>query len=118
MTTLADFIKQARELAERATPGPWTKEGKTPCGIDSETTSKESSWVVAPDDDYQTPTLNDAAFIAEARTLVPRLLDALELLREQRDSWARDTDEELYVIERQLKNVDDAAVLAILQGDK
>ena len=69
-----DLIKQARELCEKATPGPWYNFG---------------DWMIHTEPDIEhngihnektigTVRANNAAFIAASRTLVPQLRDALE----------------------------------------
>lgn len=86
--------QRLRELADRATPGPWRELERCPnaepdraCGVTSEQlhrSGRDRVCVFASDayDECSHPVSRaDAAFVAAARTAVPELLDELERLR-------------------------------------
>jgi len=73
---MKDLITEARELCERATPGPWrTKDRGAYIEIhDNNTWAKALSPFAHVEGDES----DNAAFIARSRTLIPELCDALE----------------------------------------
>ena len=75
---MTDLITEARELCEKATPGPWEVVGKDAWRIEGFPQVEMNT----PDGKYF-PVHNDtdAAFIARSRTLIPALCDALEKYR-------------------------------------
>jgi len=83
--TPTDLIKRARELAEKATPGPWDNR----CREFSNSERPRHVWaeygwiasIYSPLDS----SVPDAEFIAESRTLVPALADALEKALEEKE---------------------------------
>jgi hypothetical protein len=80
-----DAIKRLRELAERATPGPWELDGK---GLWAHPKGAGWACVVVPNYEYETGVTlkyedRDADYIAAASPdVVTALLDELERLRE------------------------------------
>lgn len=72
-----ELITKARELCEKATPGPWEfcESGNT---VKSHMVITRSPWKCITGG--ISPKTNNAAFIAASRTLVPRLCDALETM--------------------------------------
>ena len=77
-----DEIKAARALCDAATPGPW-KHVRGPAARDVLYDANGRELLFTSNEYYARADLeeNDAAFIAVARTLVPRLLDEVERLR-------------------------------------
>ena len=82
-----DLIAEARELAERATRGPWTSpfnearmaDPNDHCNsINRKDADEEIIGVFQYDEGYLAINEQNAAFIARSRTLVPELCDALE----------------------------------------
>lgn len=71
-------LRQIRERAEKATPGPWTNDG---CDI-SDPIGRRICFI--RDDD-------DADFMAHTREDIPALLAEVERLRERLADMARDT---------------------------
>jgi len=73
----SDEILKARELCERATPGPWAglRFVFTTRTTTDATIAENAATGHGPSDRQG---LRDAAFIAASRTLVPRLLDAID----------------------------------------
>lgn len=71
-----ELIQQARELCEKATPGPWEVKVKG--------NTVESHQVMSPGNgpicSAISPKTKNAQFIATSRTLVPQLCDALEAM--------------------------------------
>ena len=82
MTITDDEIKAARALCDAATPGPW-KHVRGPAARDVLYDANGRELLFTSNEYYARADLeeNDAAFIAAARTLVPRLLDEVERLR-------------------------------------
>jgi hypothetical protein len=70
-------IQAARALVQAATPGPW----KAPSGVESEGWRIHGALYAESDSGPA-----DGEFIAAARTLVPRLLDALDEARERAEA--------------------------------
>lgn len=72
-----ELIKQARELCDAATPGPWIvyESGNT---VKSHMVITRSPWKCVTGG--ISPKTHNAAFIAASRTLVPQLCDALEAM--------------------------------------
>lgn len=62
-----DIIREARELCERATPGPWDHK------ITAVYKGQTAVRICGDFDDFDA----DARFIARSRTLIPELLDLL-----------------------------------------
>lgn len=73
---LTDKIAELRELAERATPGPWDNR----CNSFSNSAKPRFIWTGHGfnAEVFGASFMEDAEFIAASRTLVPALLDALE----------------------------------------
>lgn len=67
-------LREIRERAEKATPGPWDNH-IGPRFVHSRATGLKSSWICQPQNE------GDVPFIAHARTDVPALLDEVERLR-------------------------------------
>lgn len=65
---MTDLITEARELCEKATPGPWM-------GLRA---AYEDCLLIKCDKDEYLMSQHDVAFIARSRTLIPELCDALE----------------------------------------
>lgn len=63
-----NIITEARELCEKATPGPWM-------GLRA---AYEDCLLIKCDKDEYLMSQHDVAFIARSRTLIPELCDALE----------------------------------------
>lgn len=90
----AEERAEARRLADAATPGPWRADVSTP-GLPHELhydvtahdhlTPKGSGMRVSILS-YSHMPQRDHAFIAASRTLVPKLLDALEAAERERDT--------------------------------
>ena len=78
---MTNLITEARELCEKATPGPWReKDNSNGIGIyDNHTWGKGLSpfATVEPDEFY------NAAFIIRSRIILPELCDALERAEER-----------------------------------
>lgn len=73
---MSDLLKEARELCEAATPGPWI------CGVtDGVVTDDPRNYLICTH-----CTDDDKKFIARARTLVPELV---ELCEEQQQAYYR-----------------------------
>lgn len=91
----SDEIKRLRELANAATPGPWTHEQTlTPSGeVHCDIVRTPGAATLAFDgyggdaDFYE----HDAAFIAAARTALPALLDRCEAAEAEVERWQRET---------------------------
>lgn len=64
---MTDLITEARELCERATPGPWDHK------ITAVYKGQTAVRICGDFDDFDA----DARFIARSRTLIPELLDLL-----------------------------------------
>lgn len=71
-----ELIKQARELCEKAMPGPWKIGRESPSGAQNVGTI---NGVLTA----QTTSKDNAAFIATSRTIVPQLCDALEAAQKE-----------------------------------
>lgn len=84
MTITDDEIKSARALCDAATPGPW-KHVRGPAARDVLYDANGRELLFTSNEYYARADLeeNDAAFIAAARTLVPRLLDEVEQARRE-----------------------------------
>ena len=67
---MTDLITEARELCEKATPGPWEATFGMDCRAFIKTPNEDS--------DFKLYNHADAAFIARSRTLIPELVEALE----------------------------------------
>ncbi len=87
---LSAELAKVREMVGKATPGPWsrTKPGSDPEGWPN---GVAVAFVARGQGVYANPPggsypASDQDFIAASRSLVPRLLDVIDLLREQRDS--------------------------------
>lgn len=90
--TPAPDVAALRALADAATPGPWEAlpDDFLPerCGgiVAGERQPDQENWerpsIVVTDSGYYPPRMNDAAFIAAARTALPQLLDRVEALEE------------------------------------
>ena len=77
-----DMAKRAKELAEKATPGPWDEsddDGNETCGVCSE----EGYHSTGPWDVSEDEAIADTVFIAASRTTVPALADAVIALDEE-----------------------------------
>lgn len=83
---MKDLIAEARELCEKATPGPWEWTASNDFG--SELEAENLKGVIGLEDDYpgypecgehliMNLSKADAAFIARSRTLIPELCDTL-----------------------------------------
>lgn len=88
--TIRAFLEQAQQRADAATEGPWTCDYPVP--------SYEVHSMEGPVSEMTTETSSerdcDAAFIADARTTVPKLVRALRYLIEHLDGEPIDTNEE------------------------
>ena len=90
-------IEEIRERAEAATEEPWVKWVSGP-EVFSGVTKNEPGSISHEEqicrlDDFMRDASqvdDDARFIAHARTDIPRLLDEVERLREERDRYRRD----------------------------
>lgn len=89
MTPTEKLIAEARELDRRATPGPWVQSGGgydvcakgVPAASDPDSRLCVARCMEGSSREYYTAyqtACNDAAFIAQSRTLIPALCDALE----------------------------------------
>src|SRR5574344_1481788 len=85
-----ELIKQARELCDAATPGPWIvyESGNT---VKSHMVITRSPWKCVTGG--ISPKTHNAAFIAASRILIPQLCDALEAetTRAEKSEAERDT---------------------------
>lgn len=96
---MSDFIERVRALDKAATRGPWRSEDDEYEGpAVSQTPLLPGSWVTALI--CETGGLNDAEFIAAARTMLPAAVEALAAVRAlhrksetwtRRPRWARET---------------------------
>lgn len=82
------LVREARALAKRATPGPWSVEDATrgrdvAWYIGDEGGDGPSVYVCAPAGAEGADVTDDAELIARARTLVVELADALEVERDE-----------------------------------
>ena len=74
-----DDLKAARKICEKVTPGPWDEVDDGICaGRDSQ------SLIIAWPHDVES---HDSQFIAAARTLLPKALDALEEASREIARW-------------------------------
>lgn len=84
---IPEELKRAREICDAATPGPWKHENMDDWG------QPVYNWVspiMKAPEDYNTKAFSDMRFIAAARTLLPKALDALEqCCRESNDAYER-----------------------------
>jgi hypothetical protein len=97
-----ELIQQARELCEKATPGPWEWICDDPAFLTLGKSGAEQEYHVLSAwkcESCQKTGLNclwpekyDAAFIARSRTLIPELCDALDKAEEQIESIHRSLD--------------------------
>ena len=101
MNEIDTFIAELRIICDKAHPGPWTASGNVPFNVDlckpRPSLSKH---------DANRPTywhVDDAMFVLNARVMLPRLLDALELARAQRNQQARSVT---YLFTEDLANLD------------
>lgn len=85
----AEWIAQRRELLDAATEGPWEAATGALVGDDEDeathiwhrTYSADRAWMTVGkvlDNDLDQTTIEDAEWIADARTSLPRALDALD----------------------------------------
>jgi hypothetical protein len=91
--------KRLREMAEAATPGPWTQvdsprlRGAIDAEIDGHKREVASASGQAPQFDLRADAATiqhaNAEFIAAARTAIPALLDALDAAERERDAKQR-----------------------------
>ena len=85
--------QKLRELCSNATPGPWSFVRHT-CGLNGEHDARDDWTVYGADGDSvctegSAPALADPEFIASANPVtITALLDELQNLRNDRDSWA------------------------------
>jgi hypothetical protein len=81
-----DQLAAIRERTEKATPGPWWVEGTSSLEVVTlaEDLTPGASFGPTHPSVTHDPTVDDAAFIAAARTDIPRLLDEVERLRTAR----------------------------------
>lgn len=93
MTPLHAKLKELRDTCERATPGPWTHDWGN---WDVEGPNRENICDVSATYRYCEPDKSfhskcdphaDAEFIAQARTMLPRLIEALEKAIEQTNHY-------------------------------
>jgi hypothetical protein len=70
MTALTDYLAEIKARADAATGGPWHEEAGNVCGADAR--------LVATGSRIYPVAVDDANFIAAARTDVPKLVAALE----------------------------------------
>ena len=80
MTDHAELVREARERAEKATPGPWEVQPKGEIGD-----SGMTAWMVTAGEDnaaafFTVEGFDDIDFIAHARADIPALCDAVEEL--------------------------------------
>jgi len=84
--TDAEF-KRAREICEKATPGPWVSWKKRHNhGIDTKfpgNTGREGDYDLVFQDDHCSYESNDMEFISESRTLLPKALSEIERLNDR-----------------------------------
>jgi len=75
-------LQRARELCDTATRGPWYCRGAS---HDDFAPRSRVSWVASENDNVAIVPVgiktHDAKFIAESRTLIPKLLDEIDRLR-------------------------------------
>jgi hypothetical protein len=81
---------EIRALCERATPGPWVvgehaSQVVAPCPCCGPIATCDMYGPESGDREYDARMHYNSEFIAAARTLVPRLLDALEAAERERD---------------------------------
>lgn len=101
---------QLRALANAATPGPWAADVPAQAGPDD-------SLAVYPVADggavaYVQPLWADADFIAAARTALPQLLDQLDQVEAELDSWmtrAYEAEGKLWQAEERVRHLEDTA---------
>jgi hypothetical protein len=82
---MTDLITEARELCEKATPGPWEATFGMDCRAFIKTPNEDS--------DFKLYNHADAAFIARSRTLIPELCDALEKAEAENKQLIREVSE-------------------------
>lgn len=86
MTSPTELAKRALELAEKATPGPWEvieKDGIYSSKKDDYNNPTEIVWETIPYENVGVRSTEDAHFIAESRTLLPALAEAVLDLEEK-----------------------------------
>lgn len=79
---MTDPITEARELCDKATPGPWM-------GLRA---AYEDCLLIKCDEDEYLMSQHDVAFVARSRTLVEKLCDALEKANAQIESIHKSLD--------------------------
>lgn len=84
--TLHTKLKKLREVCEKATSGKWLN-GYPNAG--QVTSMPDHVWTEHKELIAKELEPNDALFIAQARTMLPRLIEALEKAIEQRDELIR-----------------------------
>ena len=89
--TLQERLSEMRKIADAATEGPWEVKNNGYWSIIGENTFCVVTKATDADGDAELitrdrNTLENAEFIAESRTMMPRLIEALELAIKQRDS--------------------------------
>jgi hypothetical protein len=80
----SERIAELRALAEKATPGPWQRNGVRKRVLDEDSivvaTVDGKGWAFIPIGKDEPGAIADAAFIAAARTALPEALDELALM--------------------------------------
>lgn len=82
MKPLEQLLAETKAVVEAATPGPWELSKHNPTEILQIYDAESGEWVCEPVDE------ETGAFIAHARTMLPALIEALELAIEQRNRFA------------------------------
>ena len=70
---LTELLAETKAIVEAATPGPWELSKHNPTEILQIYDAESGEWVCEPVDE------ETGAFIAHARTMLPLLIEALEL---------------------------------------
>ena len=134
--SLERLLLEIKERAEKATPGPWEWRDRYDFrehiehqkqGLDAECENIEagrirlepnvlSEWAENAGDSGVQVNKDDARFIESARTDIPRLLAVIEKLREQRNEWANEANNNA-MAGGMILLAEDAELLAILTGE-
>lgn len=79
---MTDYIEKLKKLCDEATPGPWGTRGYSPDKMFG------PFFGAGPDTSYE-QSYFDAKFIAESRTAIPKLIEAVEVMREALEFYAQ-----------------------------
>lgn len=86
MTTLTQYLARVKELAGKATPGPWQTHTRDMFSHDCEVAILNKTGGTMFRSTSYGAMRQDGDFIAESRTIVPRLVEIVELLEKERSS--------------------------------